>query len=112
MRSVSAVIVAAVLLAGGVPAAAQAPPALRGKSITVSWTESRSQRNPGETAFRPVSLPFDFTVYVSSEGRAFKRLTSQSSTRRAVGTKEGVGSGRANSEGLTAIAIRGNTIVN
>ena len=112
MRSVPGLLVIAVLLAGTVPAAAQAPAALRGKSITVSWTESRSQRDAGQTVFRPVTLPFDFTVYVSSEGRAFKRLTSQSASRRHVGTKEGVGSGRASSEGLTAIAIRGNTIVN
>jgi hypothetical protein len=110
MSSVSAVFVAAVLLAGSVPAAAQAPAALRGKSITVSWTESRSQRERGETSFKPVSLPYDFTVYVSSEGRAFKRLTSQSASRRHVGTKEGVGSGGSNPEGMAATAIRGNSI--
>jgi hypothetical protein len=101
---------AAALLTGSAPAFAQAPAALRGKSIVVSWTESRSQRNPGETAFRPVSLPFDFTVYVSGEGRAFKRLMSQSSTRRAVGTKDTVGAGGTNAEGIAATAIRGNSI--
>jgi hypothetical protein len=104
-------MVAAVLFAGSVPAAAQAPAALRGKSITVSWTETRSQRDAGETAFRPVSLPFDFTVYVSSEGRAFKRLTSQSASRRQVGSNEGVGSGRARADGAVATQVTGTSIV-
>lgn len=109
MRSVSALLGAAVLLCGAVPAFAQAPAALRGKSITVSWTESRSQREMGAPAFRPVSLPFDFIVYVSSEGRAFKRLVSQSASRRAVGSKEGVGSSGKNDEGTYSTQISGKT---
>ena len=71
--------------------AVAAPKGLYGKSVTVSWTETRSQRHAGQTAFRPVSLPFTYTVYVSSEGRPFKRLTSVSANRRATGTKDRVG---------------------
>ncbi len=110
MKSVSASLAIALLLASA-PAFAQAPAPLRGKSITVTWTETRSQRDAGQTAFRPVSLPFDFTVYVSSEGRAFKRLTSTSASGRRTGTNEGVGAGRATADRVTAIEIRGNSIV-
>lgn len=110
MKSISALAVIA-LLTASVPAFAQAPAALRGKSISVTWTETRSQRDAGETAFRPVSLPYDFTIYVSSEGRAFKRTTSISASRRQTGTKEGVGAGRATPEGATETQVRGTTIV-
>jgi hypothetical protein len=110
MKLISALTVIALLTASD-PAFAQAPAPLRGKSISVTWTETRSQRDAGETAFRPVSLPFDFTVYVSSEGRAFKRLTSISASRRQTGTNEGVGGGRARPDGAVATQVNGNSIV-
>jgi hypothetical protein len=92
--------------------ACAAPQGLYGKSVTVSWTETRSQREPGQTAFRPVSLPFTYTVYVSSEGRPFKRLTSISSTRRATGSLDRVGTGESRPDGGTgAMQFVGNTIV-
>lgn len=83
-----------------------APKGLYGKTITVSWTETRSQRQMGEATFKPVGLPFTFQLYVSSEGRPFKRLTSTSSSGRSHGTKEGVGSG-ANA----AVSYQGNTVI-
>ena len=107
MKLVTMLLVLAVLTP--VQAFAQAPAALRGKSITVTWTETRSQRDAGKTAFRPVSLPYEFTVYVSSEGRAFKRTTVASASRRHVGSKEGVGAGRTTTEGATATQITGTT---
>jgi hypothetical protein len=111
MKCIAALSVVTSLLAPCL-AHAQAPAALRGKSINVTWTETRSQREAGQQAFRPVSLPFDFTVYVSNEGRAFKRLTSVSASRRQTGANEGVGAGkREGSSRLVATQVQGNSIV-
>ncbi len=106
-------IIAATALVICLPAAAvAAPKGLYGKSATVTWTESRSQRQAGETAFKPVSLPFTFIVYVSSEGRPFRRLISVASSRRAVGTKDKVGSGgRAANGNAGSVQFQGNAIV-
>jgi hypothetical protein len=77
----------------------------------VSWTETRSQRNTGETAFKPVSLPFTYSVYVSSKGQLFKRMTSISSTRRATGQKDRVGTAGTDSEGAGQVSFQGNTLI-
>ena len=107
MRRASIAPIAAVLLLAG-PAFAQAPNVLRNKSIVVSWTENRSQRNFGETAFRPVALPFVFTVYVSGEGRAFKRISTGSGQGQSGDT---VGNARNQFGGATETQIRGQSIV-
>ena len=92
--------------------ACAAPQGLYGKSVTVSWTETRSQRDAGQAAFRPVSLPFTYTVYVSSEGRPFKRLTSVSASRRATGSLDRVGMAGQRADGSAgAMQFVGNTIV-
>lgn len=111
MRSVSSAILFCVAVFWPSMAGA-APQGLFGKSVTVTWTETRSQRGAGETAFRPVSLPFTYTVYVSSEGRPFKRLTSVSSTRRATGSVDQVGLGAPGTGGgAGTLQFVGNTIV-
>jgi hypothetical protein len=70
-------------------AAAAAPPAgLKGKSVVVSWTEARVQREVGESAFRNVTAGHDLRVYVSGAGRVFSRLTN--STRLGSGKTEQV----------------------
>lgn len=93
-------------------ALAAPPKGIYGKSIVVTWNESRSQRAAGETAFKPVSLPFTLTVYVSSEGRLFRRLTSVSSTRRATGSYDRVGTGgRAENGNVGSVQFQGNAIV-
>ena len=99
------ILVAALFAAIASPALA-APQGLYGKTVTVTWTETRSQRQMGETTFKPVGLPFTFQLYLSSEGRPFKRLTSVSSSGRRSGTKEGVGSG-ANA----SVSYQGNNTV-
>ena len=93
------------------PMACAAPQGLYGKSVIVSWTETRSQRDAGEANFKPVSLPFTYTVYVSSEGRPFKRLTSVSASRRATGSQDKVGMGGRGPEGSGAMQFVGNSIV-
>jgi hypothetical protein len=74
------------------PATAQhAPNALRGKSVTASWTENRMQRAAGQENFRPKNVPQTLQIYISTEGRTFERRTG--SVGRHSGSKEGVGGG-------------------
>ena len=70
------IIVVALLVMATTLAAVAAPAALRGKSITLSWTEQRLERNPATQQQRSRATPFTFIVYVSSADRAFSRLTS------------------------------------
>jgi hypothetical protein len=87
-----------------------APQSYYGKTFRVSWTETRSQRDAGETAFRPVSLPFTYTVYVSSKGQLFTRVTSMSASRRAVGSKDRVGTSGSGPDGAGRATFQGNTL--
>lgn len=76
-----------------------APHGLYGKTVKVTWTETRSQRNPGETSFHPVGIPFTYEAYVSSEGNLFKRLTVISSNGRHIGSKDRTGTGGSGPNG-------------
>src|SRR5204862_6934573 len=85
--SMCAAAVLAVIGLAGQAAAQNAPTPLRGKSITVSWTENRLQRREGGANFKPRSVPQSLQIYVSAEGRTFER-------RNVAGaSKEGVGGG-------------------
>ena len=87
--------------------AVAAPSALIGKSITVSWNETRSQRDVGvETAFHPVSIPFTFTIYFGTGGHVFKRVFAVAASGRASGAVDKVGGG-----GGMAVSFSGNTLV-
>ena len=81
------------------PAAAQATPeSLRNKSVIVNWTANRSLRVVGEGDFRDTAIPFSLSVYISSAGRPFARITA--SPGRRSGSAEAVGtSGATNSGG-------------
>jgi hypothetical protein len=89
MFSFVAALIALTLFASGLARAASAPTQLRGKSITVSWTENRVQRNIGEANFRSVSVSHQFSIYISSGGRMFSRLTN--TTRAGTGSADEVG---------------------
>jgi hypothetical protein len=70
-------LAAALMLMLAITGPADAAPAqLRGKSITLSWTEQRVERNPATQQQRSVGTPFTFIVYVSTADRAFSRLTA------------------------------------
>lgn len=56
-------------------AIAAPPKELYGKSVTVSWGETREQKWPGETNWHQVTRAGQLIVYVSSAGRAFNRMT-------------------------------------
>jgi hypothetical protein len=75
--------------------AADAPTELHGKSVVVTWSEARVQRNLGDKEFRPVFGNQKLSLYVSSAGRVFSRFTNM--TRAGTGSTEQVaGSDGAN----------------
>ncbi|MCX7307796.1 MAG: hypothetical protein NTZ72_07545 [Afipia sp.] len=95
-----------------ITAAHAAPPKqLYGKSITVSWTETRSQRDSqaGPT-FKQVGIPFTNVYYISTEGRLFKRASARSPG--GAGSVDRVGtSGGSESGDSRNVSFSGNRIV-
>src|SRR5713226_4427698 len=87
-----------------VAAAQNAPAPLRGKSITVSWTENRLQRREGGANFRPRAVPQSLQIYVSSEGRTFERRNVAGASKE--GVSGGAIAGRAGSS-----RFQGHTLV-
>jgi hypothetical protein len=69
-------------------AIAAAPENLRNKTFTVSWSEEHNQSSDGGE-FRDVSVPYLWTMYVSSAGRGFSRMRAGGGRR--AGTHESVG---------------------
>jgi hypothetical protein len=70
--------------------AGAAPQGLYGKSITISWNETRSQRDGQSGPFRPVSIPFILTYYISSQGRVFMRSTAKGGSGAGFGSVDAV----------------------
>jgi cytochrome c1 len=103
----AAVILAAIAFA---PAAHAAPQSFYGKTLRVTWNEARSQRLQGDGAFKSVSIPLSFTVYVSTQGQLFKRLTSTTASGRHSGSKDRVGNYNEGADGAGAISFQGNTL--
>jgi hypothetical protein len=71
----SLVIGITILIASMGTLRANPPAQLRGKSIIVTWSESRIQRHVGEADFKPVQATLDMSAYVSTAGRVFSRFT-------------------------------------
>jgi hypothetical protein len=69
--------IAVVLFALLLPQASHAAPPkeLHGKSVSVTWTETREQRPVGEQAWRQVVGNQTLNIYVSEAGRVFSKLT-------------------------------------
>jgi len=88
-----------------------APQGFYGKTVRVYWNEARSQRVQGEGAFKSVSIPLSFTVYVSTKGQLFKRLTSTTASGRATGSKDRVGDAGSGADGAGAVTFQGNTLI-
>jgi hypothetical protein len=90
--------------------ATAAPRQLYGKSIVVSWVENRVQRVAGEAKWRPVNIQVGESVYVSTIGRLFSRMTF--AARRGSGAREQVGeSGRSSTGGKRVMQFRGHALV-
>lgn len=98
-------------LAAMTAAHAAPPKQLFGKSVTVSWLETRSQRDSqaGPT-FKPVGIPFTTVFYISTEGRLFTRGSARSPG--GAGSVDRVGTSGGNSEGdARNVSFSGNRIV-
>ena len=77
---------AAVVLAGTNAAQAEPPAQLSGKSVVVTWTDTRSQRDGDNPEFHTVNGSHVLTVYVSTAGRLFIRQVN--TTRRGSGGRD------------------------
>jgi len=88
------------------PATAQAgpPKELVGKSVTVTWTESREQRPVGDPNWRTVNGTQTFDVYISEAGRVFNRLTVQTGGGRAAFP------GQVGGEGKRSVSFGGHSL--
>src|SRR5207237_10448708 len=76
-----------------------APPKdLYGKSVSITWTETREQRPVGEEAWRQVAGSQTLNIYVSEAGRVFNNLSY--STRGGSAERKGeiAGSGTRSHE--------------
>jgi hypothetical protein len=82
----------AFVLLGALPARAEPPAGLKGKSVVLRWTEHRVQRAEGHAEFRPRTIDMGMSVYVSSQGRVFNRMQSNSGSSDQV---DGQGGDRA-----------------
>jgi hypothetical protein len=99
IKTLMPVALLAATLAAPTAHAAEAPAALRGKSVVVTWNEVRVQRNGGEAEFRTVQASHSLSVYVSSVGRVFSRMTfttrrGTASTDQVSGTTPSAGQAR------------------
>lgn len=87
-----------------------APPSpLMGKSVVVNWSETRSQRNVGETEWRSVNASHSLSVYISTAGRAFTRQVN--TTKKGSGTLDrvaGEGNVHTSFDGQSMTVIREN----
>jgi len=72
------------------------PQQLVGKSVVVTWNESRIQRTVGQAEFRSVQASHVMSLYVGESGRVFSRLTN--TTRAGSGSSEQVEGQSGNSQ--------------
>jgi hypothetical protein len=82
-------LTASLLIAAGAGPASAAPAQLYGRSVIVTWTEEREQRFVGEEELRNVVGYGQFSVYLSSTGRPFSRMSF--SVRGRSGSRDAVG---------------------
>ena len=109
MKTLTCVLLGSLI--GSTSAALAAPQSMYGKTLRVTWQESRNQRVQGEGEFKNVSIPLSYTVYVSSKGQLFKRLTSTTASGRQTGSKDRVGTSGSDSQGAGIVSFQGNTLI-
>src|SRR5437868_15515338 len=85
MFRLTAVVLFGLLLP--LPSRAAPPKDLYGKSVSITWTETREQRPVGEEAWRQVAGTQTLNIYVSEAGRVFNNLSY--STRRGSAERKG-----------------------
>jgi hypothetical protein len=94
--------VAVVLLIATTAHAADAPKALYGKSILLSWVEERQQSSEAEPQPRWLRVPLTLTIYVSTAGRIFTRVSA--SSPRRTGKAEAMGADAKTKSGGVRVA--------
>lgn len=105
---ISLAFAGAVALMGS--AAYAAPSQLYGKSVVVTWTEEREQRVNGEATTRNVGRNGSFSVYLSSAGKPFSRMSYAFAGNRGglkSGKRDAVG---GEGSGNRKVAFSGNTM--
>jgi len=121
MISKSFASIAALTLLTGVAHAGSAPRELYGKSIIITWTEHRSQRQLGEADFRDVDRSLSRKIYISTKDQWFDRFASTFGGRGAglrrlrqithEAAREGIGtSGTTFAGGVRQVQFIGKTI--
>jgi hypothetical protein len=80
----------------GIPpsSASAAPSELKGKSVLLRWNEDRISRLVGQPEFKPQTTNLELTIYVSTQGRVFNRMKSNSGGNDQVAGQPGEGSQR------------------
>jgi len=81
--------VAATFMLSGATVAVAAPSQLTGKSIEISFSESRMLKDQAAGTVQPASLAITIKIYVSSKGRIFDNYASQTSSGAASGSQGG-----------------------
>lgn len=113
VRTCATVILAAAAVAVAAPAVAAGPPQqLIGKSIVLSWSNTRQQRDQKPdgswTDFRTVQGSHKLIIYVSSAGRVFSRRIN--STRSGSGNMDQVGSEASGTYPVSTPSFSGQTM--
>jgi hypothetical protein len=89
------------------PAFAAPAPDIIGKSVVVNWSENRDVRINGTP--RSGSVSFQLSIYLSSAGRPFARVTSASRAGTASSEQVG-GSGASIGGGVRAVRADGHSV--
>lgn len=77
MRKLAIFLGSALTLLSAAAHAESAPPKeLYGKSIIITWTEHRNQRQLDQADFRDVDVSFSRKIYISTKGQWFDRFAS------------------------------------
>jgi hypothetical protein len=88
-----AIMGALTLLSATAHAASSAPKELYGKSITVAWTEARTQRFESEQQVRNTGTSVQVSIYISTAGRPFVRVINTSVYDHNIHEQSGVSRG-------------------
>ena len=74
-------VVSILSVASAANGATKPPSALLGKSVLLSWQETRIERRAGSPDFHPVSGTIKLTIYIGTDGHVFNRYGNITSGR-------------------------------
>jgi hypothetical protein len=103
LRGLSCAFLAGIVM----PAIAAPAPDIVGKSVVVSWSESRHLRREGQE--RTVNVSYKLSIYLSSNGRPFTRMAASSGAGAASNDTVG-GSGSTLANGARGVTANGHSV--